>query len=690
MSLNRALGTIGAAALVPSAALAVPYEIYIEIESEEDLYDLRTSGQLSEASFAALLLLHQTGVALNRAGREELYRLPNLEYADVDRVMAYREQAGGIGALGDLVAAGALERRLAESIRPFVRVQPPEVAQEGPNGFLRFQSRWSGRADRLPPASALQARLRAAQHLDAGLVATLTRDRLRAVRWDAPRDAFSVAPESVRLEVPKAFIEWETETWKVVAGTYRVGFGQRLTFDVTGQATPNGAFGDYELRRQNELTLGCKRGTGELSRSPCPSEPVARITPDFAWTARLAGVAAGVRHLPVGPGGLQLYGWASYQPRRVRSFELRNASRCKDPRVDDDPGCAAPPVYVRTGAGGPAPTARYATLPLVGAEALGGAHLGYFWNDRASLSVTGYAAVPTWWVRGVRLDYQESARTPFGGVFGAIGLGGSFGFGRQDFFAELARSFDRQAGGGGGFGAIVRSVTNLGRGELDGSIRYYGSQYANPYARPVSAPEELDGLRARDEAGLRLGFSRRSLAGVRIRALLDGWRVLSTASLRGLSFVRVDLELRAMLVLSLWTEYRTTPARALLASRLSFVPIKSFGISLQAQHRWLNPSTGHRQRDLGAVLDMTAQPFDGLRLRARIRYDVEDLFDNHRLPQTIWLYLDSTLRLRARDLLRIRYDFRVFLDERESTRIRAPNPEHWLWLEYTVRYGTRT
>jgi hypothetical protein len=475
----------------------------------------------------------------------------------------------------------------------------------------------------------------------------------------------------------------------VVAGTYRVGFGQRLTFDVTDQATPNGAFGDYELRRQNELTLDCKRGVGELSRSPCPSEPVARITPDFAWTARLAGVAAGVKHLPVGSGGFQLYAWASYQPRRVQSFELRNASRCGDPRIDEDPECTPPAVYVRTDAGEPEPTARYATLTRVGADALGGAHLGYFWNDRVSLSLTGYAAVPTWWVRGVRVDYQESARTPFGGVFGALGVGGSFGFGRQDFFAELARSFDRQVGGGGGFGAIVRSVTNLGRGELDGSIRYYGSRYANPYARPISAPEELDGLRARDEAGIRLGFSRRSLAGVRIRALLDGWRVLSTSSLRARSFLRVDLELGVALVLSLWTEYRTAATRALLASRLSFAPVRSFGISLQAQHRSLSPSTGRRQRDVGALFDVTARPFDRLRLRARLRYDLEDLFDNHRLPQTIWLYLDSTLRMRDRDLLRIRYDFRAFLDERESTRVRAPNPEHWLWVEYTVRYGGR-
>jgi len=28
----------------------------------------------------------------------------------------------------------------------------------------------------------------------------------------------------------------------------------------------------------------------------------------------------------------------------------------------------------------------------------------------------------------------------------------------------------------------------------------------------------------------------------------------------------------------------------------------------------------------------------------------------------------------------------VFLDHRESTFARVPNPEHWLWVEYVLRY----
>jgi DNA-directed RNA polymerase sigma subunit (sigma70/sigma32) len=85
-------------------------------------------------------------------------------------------------------------------------------------------------------------------------------------------------------------------------------------------------------------------------------------------------------------------------------------------------------------------------------------------------------------------------------------------------------------------------------------------------------------------------------------------------------------------------------------------------------------------------LNITARPIDILRIRLRVRYDFEDLWNNDRLPQALWSYLDAALTVRERDMLRLRYDFRVFLDRRESTLTRVPNPEHWLWIEYVFRY----
>jgi hypothetical protein len=674
-------------ALLPHPARAVPYEVFIDIETEEDLYDLLVTEQVSEASFDALLLLHQTRIDVNRAGREELYLLPNLEYDDVDRILSYREDAGSIHQLGDLIASEALTRRLAESLVAFTVVRPAEAAHKGADGFLRLQSRWSGRHDRLPPAAALQARVHAASHLDAGIMASLTRNSLRRVRWDVSRQALSVQSERPRLEFPKAYVEWDTETWEIVVGTYRIGFGQRLTFDVTDQVTPNGAFGDYELRRVNELGLRCKRSAGELESSPCPKSPVVRVTPDFMWTNRLTGLAAGLKQVPLGRGKLQAYAWGSLQPHRARSIELVEASRCADPRNDEAPGCGSPEVYVRgRDPSAPASTASYASLPLVAAEGVAGAHLGYAWDSRSRFGLTGYGSATRWLINGARLDYQEFASKPFGGPFGAVGLSASYGFRRQDLFAEVARSFDRQPGGGGGYGGVARSVTSFVKGELDLSVRYYDSRFANPYARPVSAPDQLDGLRARDEAGLRMRIAQRAGARASFRVLLDGWRQLSKGAFQALSFARADVDLAPTWAWSVWTEYRTPGRGALVASRLAFEPIRQFAMSCQLQHRWLRATTTRAQRDLAVVLHATTRPVDILRVRARLRYDVEDIDDNHRLPHTIWLYVDSAIAVRKRDVLRVRYDLRAFLDERKSTLIRVPNPEHWLWLEYVLHY----
>jgi hypothetical protein len=111
-------------------------------------------------------------------------------------------------------------------------------------------------------------------------------------------------------------------------------------------------------------------------------------------------------------------------------------------------------------------------------------------------------------------------------------------------------------------------------------------------------------------------------------------------------------------------------------------------LSGQVHHRWVGERLAARraQQDIGAVLGARIQPVDVMRVRLRVRYDFEDIRDNHRLPHTVWGYLDTALTLGEPNLLRLRYDLRAFLDRRQSTLVRVPNPEHWLWIEYVVRY----
>ena len=352
--------------------------------------------------------------------------------------------------------------------------------------------------------------------------------------------------------------------------------------------------------------------------------------------------------------------------------------------VNQLPEPRAPP---QTSPTAPASAATFASLPAMYAEALAGMNTSYFWNDRAHLGLTGYGSMPRWLVRGAELGFQEFSRKPFMGPFGAVGVDAAFGFGPQDFFAEVTRSFDTQAGGG--VGAVVRSVTTLRTTEMDVSVRYYGQSFANPYARPVSAPDELDGLRARDETGLRLRTTSELGPRIGLRMIADGWRRLSSGALRGLLFSRADVQIGSSWAWAAWAEYRNSGSRRfVLATRLAYQPGRRLTMSGQLQHRWVGATVGgpRFQQDVAAILNLTTRPIDVLRLRVRLRYDFEHVWDNHRLPQTLWAYLEAALTLRARDTLRARYDLRVFLDRRESTLVRTPNPEHWLALEYVFRY----
>jgi hypothetical protein len=688
--LRGALVSLGLLAWEPRTAWAIPYEIFIDVEAEPDLYELLAAGRISEPTFDALLLLHQARVNLDRADRERLYLLPNLDYADVDAIIAHRDSAGPIRSLESLVQAGVIDAKVADSLRPFVLVDAPSDSKRRKDALLRVQGRWSGRYDRLPPPLAAQARIRPLQSLDIGAAATVTRNQLHRVRWDAGRRGLSAAPERTRFVVPKLYVQWQGQAWEIIVGTYRIGFGQRLTFDVTNQVTPRGVFGDYELRRDDALTLRCRRSAGELGASPCPAAEAPYVTPDYAWTNRLTGVALGVKHPTARGGWLQLYGWGSYQVHRVLQTEVVVADRCDDPRADADPQCSAPPVFVRTErAAALASEARFASLPMAYAEALAGAHVSYSWSARKRVGVTGFGAVPRWLVRGVELGFQESAAKPFGGPFGAVGIESAFGFGSQDFSMEVARSFDRQIGGGGGFGAVLRSVTTLVATEVDVSARYYGARYANPYARPVSAPDELEGLRARDESGLRLRVTSRIGERAVIRTVADAWRRLSSGAWQTAFFARLDLQLAPSWACALWVEHRHgANERVALSAELGYRPHRRLAILAQLRHALIStkPSSGPWQRDIGAIAALVARPIDILRLHLRARYDFEDVMSNHRLPQVLWGYVDVSVTPAQGDALRLRYDVRAFLDRRASTILREPNPEHWLLLEYVWRY----
>lgn len=722
MQLNLRRALLLAFSLSPSLALAIEYEVPIDVDDEEGLYELAATDQIEPETLEALIELYQRGVDLNRADRAELYALPNLSYAEVDAILAYRGQAGWIADPAELVDAGVLERGKLESIAAFLVINAP--GRLSADGWIKGQTRMSqvrdGGAyvgDRGAPASALQARLTTARHLTLGLAGTLTRTRLGDVRYDPTRDALSVEAPSDRVALPKLYARWDTPGWGAIVGTYRIGFGQRLTFDNTRLYSPNGFVPDDQLLRTTDLTIGCKELAGELGEAPC--DPEIRITPDYRWQDGMLGAAATAKRVPLGAAELQATGFVSYQPRDVYQYELYDPSQCADPTQDDLPECASPAVYARQD-DILAPTSRwaYSTLPDMFAETTVGGNLGVEVGRRDRVGLTAYTSSIDFLPEGIALDFQEWSRFPRGGRFGAVGVDGAVGVGPVDLFAEVTRSFDaipEAQGGGGGFGGITRAVISpRKRDELELSLRWYGEGFANPSARAIAASDVVNGLRARDERGARLRYGGTFAKRLSLRAIVDLWQTPSNERWNEQSSVRGDYALSDQYAVGLRLQHHDkgvgengiegcfetgedmdergevipcSGQRVRAAPRFRYTPTKGYAFTAQYEHTWVDDPMyiGGRFRQDGSVtLTASALPIERFGLRGRVRYLDRDVSEGDTLGSYVSSYLEVRVRPRPRDWLRLRYDNVAFFGE-SPVLGRLPT-QHWLWLSYEARY----
>lgn len=703
---------------VPLAAHADDYGVFVDVESEEDLLDLLATGEIDETAFDVLVELLHDGVDLNGAGREELYSLPNLNYSDVDAILDYLEDTGPITDPIALVAADVISKSKLKAIAPFLVIAEPAEDLGDTSGRIRYLTSYVG-GDEDVPSMWLGAEVTTLRDLKVGLIGVLTRTRLSDVVYDPGRDALSANAPSIQFHVPKYFIEWETDDYHLVGGTYRIGFGQRLTFDNTGATTPNGIRVDDAVYYSQDLSLKCRESAGELDLSPCRGMQGNEYrSPDYKWTDRLRGLAVGLKSGPVGDGWFQAYAFGSYQTKGIYQYELYDRGRCLDPTDDNNPACSAPLVFRRQADTRDA-TSRFAyqTLPEMFNELTAGANLAYFFDRRTHVGVTGYGADVHWLVDGMDMDFQEWSRLPYGGPFGAVGIDASWGTGIVDLFAEVARSFDSQPGGGGWAG-ILRSTLTWTDHELETSVRYYHRDFNNPYARPTSAADEYDGLRARDEMGIRVGYTG-TVQDLELRTLVDFWTYSLGFDDALKMRVRQHLDYRVARWFKpgIWVEYQDrdlgsstrmncyetpfdqTPEgepvpcsgeKFVAGLRLKFVPHSRVSITAKYQHRWLDDGKtafdDKFRQDLSAWLQVSYNPIDKLQLRARVRYLYEDIFDNGYLEQSIWGYVQVGYWFQRMFGFKLRYEIYAWLDDRTSTSDRFPNPAHWLRAELEYRF----
>lgn len=696
-----------------SSGSAELYERFLTIEHEEDLYELKETGEISEETFDALLQLFQRGVNLNSASRQELYGLPNISSFEVEKILSLRKELGSIEDPAILVTNGAITQEQLVGIAPFLLVE----GKSSPllmKGWAEIQTRWSSEDSKAPPVG-VRAFARSARFLTVGLAATTTRLRVRDVRYDPNRDALIASAPSYRPHLAKAFAKWEEPNWEAIVGTYRIGFGQRLVFDNTGNRVPFGFEVDYELFRDSGLTSECKESAGELEDSPCRDNNT-YVSPDYKWRSGLLGAAFGTKGIRVGKDKhFKGYLFGSVQPKSIYQYSIYDRGICDDPRDDDNPDCSSPWVF-RRGSDLLAPTSRFSfqTLPNMYRETTVGGNATLQFAKRGHVGVTGYHSIIDWLPRGIDLDFQEYASTPNGGNFGAVGTDFWYGFGRVDLYGEVARSFDNSVGGGGGLGGIFRSTISWKKREIETAFRYYQKEFSNPYARPISASDVYDGLRARDEAGLRVKYTETQKHWT-FRGALDTWFNPSTNRSKTLVYARVDDDYTESLRFGLWTQYQNKDIRGgsradcfevpidetetgepiecrgekfQVSPRIRFRPSKGYSVAFQYTHELVDDGaySNKFRQDSSAWVTFLAKPTPEGRFRARIRWLFEDIKNNERMEQSLWGYLDATYRIKKNYDFNLRYDVYWYIDDRASTDLRSPNPEHWIWLRFKARF----
>ena len=538
--------------LAPAAARAAEYETFVDIDDEDDLVELNTAGDISAETFDTLVELLRRGVDLNNAPREDLFTLPNLSYAEVDALLRFRSEVGFITDPAMLVKAGVMDADTLKSIAAFIYIVEPGRRYAATSGKIRLRAATTV-GDKRVPAMVLDGQLSTLRHLSLGVAGVLLRDRVSDVRYDPSRNALSAEAPRVQPVLPKFFVQWDTDRWAILAGTYRAGFGQRLTFDNTRNYTPNGFYRDLTIYpRPVRLNALCNESAGELSQSPCQGDLANSYgTPDFRWQETLQGMAVGLKRLDAGIGWLQAYAFMSVKAKTVYQYQLYDPSICDDPRNDADPRCSSPDLFKRQ----PdllAPTSEFAyqKLPQMYRDTTAGGNISYFFNRRSWVGVTGYGTDVTWLTGGKPLGFQEYARVPFGGPFGAVGVNASWGKRWSDLGIEVSRSFDsmlKASGsdktdprGGGGYAAIMRHTAAWGRHEIETIVRYYDRNFANPYACPLAGPDVYEGQRARDEAGVRVRYIGRPTKKTFVNSFVNVW--VSPSTLIPAIFVRLRVD----------------------------------------------------------------------------------------------------------------------------------------------------
>jgi len=663
---------------------------WIDAETEDDLDARLANEEVSPDEHAALVALLREPLDINAASRDAVASLPGLTPHDVEGILSWRHVTGGCRQIAELGVI--LSPAHVRALRPFVRCGVSSNAKAFAGG-TRIRARYVPPDRRMPPL-ALETDL-VWSRLRAGVTVLLDRFALRSVRYDPTEQAWVTPGPAPQLSARRYVVAWHASRWQLLAGTYSVGFAQRLTFDTTSRTAPHGVYPELALQ------------DGQGLAASCPG-----CTPDYDTAASLHGLALTLGRLPLRRAGLDLHAWISASRPRIYQYDLMSAEAC-EVEASGDLSCPSPRVLDAN------TPLSYQHLPGVAWHLLGGANATVHLGPRTRVGLRGYGA-STVWARGQRhVDYRPSARIPSGGPYGAAGVDVAWGRRRTDLFLELSyahastRSLPYLR-----FAAIAGHRATWDRHAIEWTARAYGPGYENPHAGPIAAADEYEGLRARDELGLRVrydgrlagrtgfggrtGVGGRTGFGGRLSATFDLWSSWTRPRPQLLAAVRQGWRIGRRTELWIEASFQDRDLRAAgpkhcfegasadgcrgeatrLLAGLRLTPHPRVSLRASYRHRISGaPDLGGIRHDGAAALELRARPVDAVRLRLRGRWSHAAM---GRGEGEHLLHAGGSIDVfpGAKTALGTGYDITMRLDAGAS----EPNPQHWLAARLELRF----
>lgn len=503
------------------------YPVPIVVDDEEDLRELYADGTLTEDDFEVLVELLYDPVDINRARRADLYDLPGVDQALARAIVQDRRDNGPFGDVTDMLRVPGCGQDLLSQVWPFTEAVPPPRPGEHLKGKVRFRTALElapvepiedDHANRTHnarqlgygkiPNSYLSVRARYNKWLQAGFVG-LAQDGVSGMAYDPESRDFYASWRSPQPQLGKVFVQAERMRWEAIAGSYSAGFGLGLAFDATNRTHPHGLYPDLHVSG----------------------------TDSFSARKGLFGLGGQLLDQPLGQAAtVDLALFASSDTYDVYQYDVGVAGGEQlDPLVDETD---SPRIYVEDPDGVYQKTG-WVRMPNVYRESLAGANATLRFLDSGVVGATawmGHLDMTT--IDGVEDEYELLLRGgfPTEHTYGAAGLYASYELGLLELHGEAAHSFT------GGQAYLLKGYLDTMVGEVEMSLRHYGTDYDNPHARGLANADEYGGYRDRDEQGGRIKAQISPADWISARVLGDVWQRMSMGTWSAELYGRVEVK----------------------------------------------------------------------------------------------------------------------------------------------------